>query len=96
MENRAVNAVVMYAVEGTINSHFGLVMNECMEMTTDDGRGRKRANIAVKSHKAGTMIEVLRKNGENMNEKKRKTGKILFVFYLYLSFSFFYLFFYYV
>lgn len=63
MENRAVNAVVMYAVEGTIYSHFGLVMNECMEMVTDDGRGRKRANIAVKSHSDGTIVELSRKNG---------------------------------
>ena len=79
----------MYAVEGTINSHFGLVMNECMEMATDDGRGRKRANIAVKSHRDGTMVELSRKNGENMNEKDEKTAKFCLFFIsisLFLSF----------
>ena len=86
----------MYAVEGTINSNFGLVMNECMEMATDDGRGRKRANIAVKSHRDGTMVELSRKNGENMNEKDEKTAKFCLFFVSISFFSFFYLFFYYV
>ena len=79
----------MYAVEGTINRHCWLEMNECMEMYTDDGRGQKRANIAVKSHKAVTMIEVSRKNGENMNEKNEKTAKFCLFFIsisLFLSF----------
>ena len=60
-----------------------------MLMHIDDKIGRKRANIAVKSHKAGTMIEVSRKNGENMNEKDEKPTKFCLFFIsisLFLSF----------
>ena len=79
----------MYAVECTINRHLWLEMNERMEMSTDDGRDRKRANIAVKSYSDGTMIEVSRKNGENMNEKDEKPAKFCLFFIsisLFLSF----------